>query len=100
MKKMSILMVLGRRWFCRGPGNTYHSSTIYVDGDCVHKVDFAYGYGQQYEESALQWLEKNGYLPGLEHHKNGSHESLWRYCERMGIKYSQDVTDVPRKKDL
>jgi hypothetical protein len=97
---MQILQVFGRRWFNRSCGNTYHSATIYVDGDCVHKIDFAYGYGNHYEETSLQWLEKNGYLPGLIHHRNGSHEGLWRYCERNGIKYRQDVTDVQRKKDL
>ncbi len=99
-KTMSILMVVGKRWFNRGPGNTYHSAAIYVDGDCVHKIDYAYGYGDQYLWNASLWLEENGYLPGRTHSSNGSREALWRYCERMGIKFSYNVSDVQRKKDL
>lgn len=97
--KMSILMLVGRRWFNRGPGNTYHSCEIYVDGNCVHKIGYAYGYGSQYEWNALAWLEENGYMPGRIHSGNGSAET-WRYFERNKIKFTSTVSDVQRKKDL
>lgn len=98
---MQSLVIIGRRWFDRVNGNTYHTSEVIVDGACVHKTDRHYGYGEQYLQTALDWLEKNGYLPGIEHHENGSTEALWHYCrERMGIAFTYSVSDVKRKKDL
>lgn len=99
-RKMSQLVLVGRRWFNRGPGNTYHSVEIHLDGNLVHKIPFAYGYGDQWEWNAWEWLDANGYTPGREHHENGSAEMPRFYCERMGIMYTRTVTDVPRRKDL
>lgn len=97
--KMSYLRLVGRRWWQRSTGNTYHSVEIWVNEVCVHTIPYAYGYDAAYEESATRWLEENKYLPDFSH-KNGGHEALWRYCERKGIKYERAATDVPRKKDL
>jgi hypothetical protein len=94
------IMLIGRRWFEKTNGNTYHSVSIYVDGKPIGKVDFRYGYGDQWQWTGCEWLERNGYLPGIEHFKNGGSESIWRYCERHGITFSSEVTDVQRKKDL
>jgi hypothetical protein len=98
--KVRSITVIGRRWWQKLYGNTYHSVEVLVNGECVHKIDFAYGYGDQYVWNARQWLAENGFLPGVEQHENGSGESLWRYCERLGIAYSASVTDVARKRDL
>ena len=97
--KIESIEITGRRWFQRGPGNTYHSVRIYVNDSFVHMICFAYGYDQQYQQSAAEWLEANGYIE-CEHYSNGSKESLWRACDRLGIKYTSTVRDVPRKKDL
>jgi hypothetical protein len=99
-RKMSSLVLVGRRWFGRTNGNTYHSCEIIVDGNCVHKIDYAYGYGRQYEDNAKIWLDQSGYLPGREKRDGTPGESLWRYCERHSIIYTNTVTDVQRKKDL
>lgn len=99
-EKVSSITIIGRRWFRRGPGNTYHSAEIIVNGTCVHKIEFAYGYGNQYEWNAFGWLEENGYMPGREHGANGSREAGWRYCERHSIALSSSGTDVTRKRDL
>jgi len=96
-RKMRTLVLIGRRWFNRTFGNTYHSVEIIVDGKQIHKIDYAYGYGSQWEYNACVWLTDNKYLPGRET-KVG--ESLWCYCERMGIEYVITCTDVPRKKNL
>ncbi len=99
-RKMSSLTLIGRRWWRRGPGTTYHSCEIIVNGTCVHKIELAYGPDQMYEDTAKNWLDANGYLPGI-HKKDGTPgEALWRYCERMDITYSRSATDVQRKKDL
>ena len=31
---------------------------------------------------------------------SGGTESLWRYCERKGIKFVSEATDVQRERDL
>lgn len=90
----------GRRWFRKGPGNTYHSVQIVVDGEVVHVVPYAYGYDRQYEETARAWLKREGYLPGIEDEPGRPGESLWRYCERVGCQYRDTVQDVSRKRDL
>lgn len=94
------ITIIGRRWFNRGPGNTYHSAEILVDGQQVGRIDFAYGYGDQYAFNSRQWLAKNGFLPGIAEKDGTPVESLWRYCERHGINYSETVSDVKHKRDL
>ena len=90
------ITLIGRRWQ-RGPGNTYHSVEIIVDGKHVHKIPFGldrlYGYGDQWEDNAAAWLDENGYLPGYE-------RPLWRYTQDRDIHYERTVTDVARRKDL
>lgn len=95
MKTRSIT-VIARRWFHRGPGNTYHSCEALIDGMPVAKVDFCYGYGNQYEYSAFSALNKAGFCKDWDAQK----DSPWRYCERKGIMYHSSVSDVQRKKDL
>lgn len=92
--------IVGRRWFQRGPGNTYHSVTIFRDGEQIAYLPFAYGYGDQYIQTALDWLEDNGRIPArIPHPATGGKESGTRYLrEVLGIDY--EVHDVDRKKDL
>lgn len=92
------LKVVGRRWWNRACGNTYHAVDIWINGILVHTVPFKYGYGNQYMDTAANWLAENGYLPAGNH--DGRYESLWSTCERLGIKFEQDVYDVKRKRDL
>lgn len=92
--------VHGRRWFQKTYGNTYYSCAIEVDDVVVHRIDFAYGYGEQYLHDAANWLDKNGYLPDIKHYDYGGTESLWSYCRDRGIIFKTSVSDVHRKKDL
>jgi hypothetical protein len=96
---MKNLNVSGRRWFDTSRGSTYHSVYITVDG-VEHVIPYSYGYDNQWEDTAAEWLEKNGHMPEREHSPNGSKECLWRYCERMNVKYTRDVIDVKRRKEL
>jgi hypothetical protein len=100
-EEMKTITIIGRRWFQRGPGNTYHTAQIIVDGETIKKTDREYGYGEQYVETAVSWLENNDWLPEKrEHYKNGGHEAAWRFCERLGIKLSTEAIDVARQRDL
>ena len=96
---MNNLTIIGRRWFNRSCGNSYNTAQIIADDNTL-EVPFGYGYGDHYIDRATDALEAAGLLPGFKRHENGGHETLWRYCERMGIVYNASITDVQRKKDL
>ena len=97
MRKPKSISIIGRRWFRRTYGNTYCTAEIVVDGVCVHKTPKQGGYERHYETIAQNWLEKAGFLKGLEH---GGSESLWRYCERRKIQFHSCASDVSRERDL
>lgn len=97
---MKSLLVVGRRWFQKLYGNTYHTAEIYVDGKLQVKVGPLYGYGDQYIYTAANWLEAHGYLPGIECFSNGNKEGPAHYCQRNGITFAATVADVRREKDL
>lgn len=90
------IRIVGRRWFQRTYGNTYHVTDVYVDGNLVYTSPRSYGYGEQYEETGWGWLEDNFYIP-----KRGkTYEPPWRQAEDLGIKYTREVYDVKRQRDL
>ena len=93
------ITIVGRRWFNRNKGSTYHSAEIIVDGRHVEGVEYAYGYGDQYLYNAFYKLEKLGLITPMER-GNGSHESPWRWAERQGVVLTYSASDVSRKKDL
>ena len=70
-----------------------------MNGELVHTLPFGYGYGDYYEQRAQEWLQNNGYI-NAEQHPNGSRQPLWQIANDHGIKYSRNVTEVARKRDL
>ena len=54
------IVIEARRWFERTNGNTYHSVRVYVNGERVGHEPFAYGYGEQYLQTALHILQDAG----------------------------------------
>jgi hypothetical protein len=99
---MQEIQVLGRRWFQRTYGNTYHVADIWVtfaDGS-EHKLfaEYAYGYGEQYLETALKTLADAG-LAQTQQTQYGR-ETMRQYCERNGIALDYRALDVTRKRDL
>ena len=91
--KMKSLEIFGRRWFQRGPGNTYHTVQVVIDGKTVWKSVRTYGYDDAYEQTAAAWLKEQGFI-------DRDDCPLWRYCLDHGIKYQKYATDVQRRKDL
>jgi hypothetical protein len=91
---MKSITIIGRKWFAKTYGNTYHSATILVDGKQVHNTGQHYGYGEQYLQTAWEWLKQHTTIP------NDSAQPPWEYCEDNGITLHYSATDVPREKDL
>lgn len=90
----------GRRWFQKSAGNTYHSVRIYRDGKQIAYLPFQYGYGEQYLQTAFDWLGENGMPELLERHANGARKNYGTQYLREVMKGTQSVADVSRKGDL
>jgi len=86
------LHISGRRWFQRSFGNTYHTVSIFDNGECIHISPKTYGYGDQYLQTALAWLTDNGYPQCA-----GQNGTLF-IRETLGGTWS--VADVARERDL
>lgn len=96
-KLPSSISIVGRRWFQRTYGNTYHTAEIIIDGVTLHKTPRGYGYGDQYADTAFRWLIASGIIPAPQQ----PHESHWRHIrDILGIPYSYRAVDVQRQKDL
>ena len=99
-KTMKSLVVIGRRWFQKTYGNTYHTASIVVDGKLMHRTEKEYGYGDQYVQTAERWLVENKLIPPPEKYSNGSIQPLWQHLDNLGITFHREVVDVTREKDL
>lgn len=92
------IIIIGRRWFEKTTGNTYHTTRIYLDCEEIGTTEIQYGYGDQYLWTAFEWLEENGHI--ARNTPGGRTEPPWVYCERVGCKLSYSLTEVGRRKDL
>jgi hypothetical protein len=99
-----IITIAARRWFDRRYGNTYHSVSVWVDGEHIGRVDMAYGYGEQYLQSAHDLLMAKGFYPktgvmlasGFQADYSGFLDDMRENRNRFVVTCS----DVARKKDL
>lgn len=100
-KKIESLNIIGKRWFQRTYGNSYHSVKIYVNDEILYK-GFSYGYGNQYIQTAAEMLESAGYNLDR-YYSDGSkmdkYVALYDMIRRTPG-FSERVEDVARKKDL
>lgn len=94
------ITVIGRRWFQRTYGNTYHTARVLVNGRTVWTSERCYGYGEQYVQTAEEWIYAAGILPEPPRHGNGSRAPLWQVCRDLGVTFEYWAEDVPRQRDL
>ena len=87
--------ISARRWFDRGPGNTYHSVQITLPDGRVQTVPFEYGYDEAYRQTAFRVVRE---MLGVS--ENPKEYCAWQWYEREGYYVVYDVVDVPRKRDL
>ena len=94
LKKGDVVLVVGRRWFDRANGNTYHTAEVFVNDKYVGKSRMTYGYDEQYIQTAKEILLDSYKLP-----KGMSDTSaLWRLKE-YGVTLNKTVSDG-LKRDL
>ncbi len=93
LKKGDFIQVIGRRWF--DGNNTYHSVNLLINGVNVFYQGFTYGYGSQYEITALNWVKNNYTMP-----KGFEDTAVFWHLREAGITVNNSVSDVSRKKDL
>lgn len=103
LEKMRLIVLIGRRWFDKHAGNTYHDVEIIVHGFkggfVHHRTTMAYGYGDQYIDTAVDWLEKRG-LVLLPRYSHGMRKPLRVYCQDHEIELITSVVDVDSRKQL
>ena len=96
LKKGDNITVIGKRWFHRGPGNTYHSVEVIVNGQSVYTNPYSYGYGDHYVQTAMEYLKQAYKFPkGFDVDRS----PMWQLHD-LGINVITRVSDVQRKKDL
>jgi len=93
LQKNDTITIIGRRWFEKTNGNTYHSVDVFINGKLLDFEKFAYGYDSAYEQSGRKILEKYYTLP------IDDNQALWHLKEK-GYNLVSSVSDVARKKDL
>jgi hypothetical protein len=72
------------KWFDKVNGNTYHSVRVTrcKDGKTiVPSTPYQYGYGDQYRQTALELMHKNGWL---RNNKNWKFEKYPSGCTSLG----------------
>lgn len=101
--KPKLIVLIGRRWFDKKYGNTYHDVEIIIhnnEGQVIHhRTNYTYGYGDAYISTAAEYLVENNILH-IPRHINGGLQPLWQYCKNNDIKYITSVIDVKYKKEL
>lgn len=94
LKKGDNVFVIGRRWFDRVNGNTYHTAEVEVNGIYVGKSRMTYGYGDYYLETAKEiLLQKYDFPKGM-----NENSPLWQLRE-YGVVLNKSVIDG-LKRDL
>lgn len=89
---MNQFVIIARLY--KPAGNTYHSVEVYVNCKFIGRVDYAYGYDDAYKQTALEILDRAGYVIQGENY-------YYDFERRVGIEnvlYS--YTWVTRRKDL
>lgn len=89
------LELYGRKWFDRVNGSTYFSAIAYHNGLEIGRIDFDYGYGDQ-------WLYEITKILVVDQLQRGDLQP-WQYIdllENNGVAVFHTCENVTRKRDL
>lgn len=101
MKKLELL---GQTHFTGG--NTYHVAAALLDGKVIARVEYSYGYGEQWLYNLCDELSKVAEVNGLPTNKAFDDRyplQPWQYIRLIktnGFSVFQNCDEVKRKKDL
>ena len=74
---IKTLEIHGKEWFDRVNGNSYNSVQVFVNEGMKNafsfSIPFQYGYGNYFEQSAIEHLVKVGVLSGKFSHRDRVH---------------------------
>ena len=100
-RKVRSLVIVGRRWFAKRYGNTYHSAEMIINGEPAGQTGKHYGYDNAFLQTAFEQLERDALIPlRASYSLGGPKEATWQWAERNGIAFSYTCADVAREKDL
>ena len=102
MNRRIKFTVIAKRWFDRVNGNTYHSVHITRTRDSkTLYVPFTYGYDSCYEQTTVETMADNKWLPVKYRNKDIQADfNIYRYNQQNNYPIEYTVIDVSRKKDL
>ena len=102
MKTLKSIDISGLKWFDEQNGNTYHAGHVTINADTPQAQTFAiqdqYGYGSQFEYSALETLEEFGVMTDRERYTHGGAEAPWAYCDKRNIALRITCGDCGRRR--
>jgi hypothetical protein len=84
------LFIEGRLWFDKSGGNTYHAVKIEVNGQVIKYLPMRYGYGEQYLQTALEYLKSYGLVSEQANHIRELRESADIYL----VSYETRLRDL------
>lgn len=104
-KEITAAHITARKWFDNKNGNTYHN--VYVtlfskDGKLELESGFTYGYGEQWNQTALDVFYKQFPECPIAKASNGCKYHYLTSLLGVGLKVpnSYEVIEVSRKRDL
>jgi len=86
--------IIGKEWFDKINGNSYHSAQVTINNDAVLYVPLTYGYDDHYLQSALKLL-KAEYIIAKDFEG-----SLSRYCYDNNISLDYHIIKKCLKRDV
>lgn len=93
MKQIETAIIIGKKWFDKVNGNTYHTARIIINGgEADIKSPRQYGYGNSYITTAAEIALENDYT-----RDNMTRERLREWLTASAI---IDETSVTRRRDL
>lgn len=94
MKAKDTFVIIGKRWFQKTYGNTYHSVKVFYNGEFLGENVYSYGYGDSYLQTAFGIIKSKGFFQGENYFP-------WAKIDADdSISVVYQVIDVQRKKDL
>lgn len=106
MKRFSMIIIDGRKWWDKANGNTYHGVTVTIKhktgADTVLTSGMRYGYGDQYIQTASELIIEAGYLSGMPSNYPGQNDynKFQEYMRNNRNKFHITCADNCKKRDL